>query len=122
MITKFVVLLFFFLFQNHRQIEVASQPSTPFGSIRLNRDLDFAWIIDAKDESIEIEVKKELRSSNDPIWIAVGFSDYGERENADLCVFWADFEGNVLLTVSNHNTFSSTYGNEAKDSKIDDLR
>ena len=32
-------------------------------------------------------------------WIAIGFSSYGEFDNADFCVFWIDWKGKAHLQV-----------------------
>ena len=32
-------------------------------------------------------------------WIAIGFSNYGEFDNADFCVFWIDWKGKAHLQV-----------------------
>ena len=33
-------------------------------------------------------------------WIAVGFSNYGDFDNADFCVFWVDWKGRADLQVT----------------------
>ena len=38
-----------------------------------------------------------------PDWIAIGFSDYGEPQNADLCVLWSDWKGEVSLEDTHTN-------------------
>lgn len=32
-------------------------------------------------------------------WIGIGFSDYGDPRNADLCILWADWRGRLYLQV-----------------------
>ena len=36
-------------------------------------------------------------------WIGIGFSDYGEPQNADLCVLWSDWKGKLLLEDTHTN-------------------
>ena len=38
-------------------------------------------------------------------WIAVGFSNYGEFDNADFCVFWIDWKGKAHLQVRLQNVY-----------------
>ena len=40
-------------------------------------------------------------------WIAVGFSNYGEFDNADFCVFWLDWKGKAHLQVRLKTLISS---------------
>ena len=49
------------------------------------------WSLDYTTETATIEVRANLNKSRD--WFAIGFSDYGEIVNADLCVLWFDSDG-----------------------------
>ena len=40
-------------------------------------------------------------------WIAVGFSNYGDFDNADFCVFWIDWKGKAHLQVRLKTLISS---------------
>lgn len=38
-------------------------------------------------KKLEIEIRANLEEDQ---WMAVGFSDYGEMNNADICIYWTD--------------------------------
>lgn len=46
------------------------------------------WTLDYETETATIEVRARLERESD--WFAIGFSDYGNVSNADLCVLWFD--------------------------------
>lgn len=56
------------------------------------------WTLDYKSESATIEVRTQLHSQTD--WFAIGFSDYGNITNADLCIFWFDLHQKSHFDVS----------------------
>lgn len=46
------------------------------------------WTVDYEASAVTIEVRANLRRRDD--WFALGFSDYGNITEADLCVLWFD--------------------------------
>lgn len=56
------------------------------------------WTLDYKTETATIEVRASLQHESD--WFAIGFSDYGNVSNADLCVLWFDLSLKSHFDVS----------------------
>ena len=56
------------------------------------------WTLDYKTETATIEVRATLLKESD--WFAIGFSDYGNVSNADLCVLWFDWNLKSHFDVS----------------------
>ena len=54
--------------------------------MKLGGGLELSWTVE--QESVEMEVKSVLADQD---WLAIGFSDYGELNNADFCVLWRDW-------------------------------
>ena len=42
-------------------------------------------------------------------WIGIGFSDYGEPQNADLCILWSDWKGKLSLEDTHTNDNNETF-------------
>lgn len=56
------------------------------------------WSIDYEAEVLTMEFRILLSGRYD--WFAFGFSDYGEINNADLCIFWLDKKDRLHFKVS----------------------
>lgn len=65
------------------------------------------WTLDYKSESATIEVRTQLHSQTD--WFAIGFSDYGNITNADLCIFWFDLHQKSHFDVSAPQNIPSSF-------------
>uniref|UniRef100_A0A0K2T4R5 Tyramine betahydroxylaselike [Nasonia vitripennis] n=1 Tax=Lepeophtheirus salmonis TaxID=72036 RepID=A0A0K2T4R5_LEPSM len=74
-------------------------PSFPIYSLQLRPDLLYQWQI-VEDEII---VEVDYLSEEGKDWVAVGFSDYGELRNADLCVAWMNWKGQHFLEDAHTN-------------------
>ncbi|KAL0275472.1 UNVERIFIED_CONTAM: hypothetical protein PYX00_003309 [Menopon gallinae] len=46
------------------------------------------WTVDYAEEVVQFEVHVPMSQTS---WFAIGFSDYGEPESADFCIFWTDW-------------------------------
>jgi hypothetical protein len=55
------------------------------------------WTIDYESEFVTLEVRSTLENKND--WFAIGFSDYGQITNADLCILWFDKKNRIHFQV-----------------------
>nr|CAG4640712.1 EOG090X0318 [Eulimnadia texana] len=87
---KFLVLLSLV-----KVISAASSPQKEVKdfSVTLDPDLNivFNWTPDYAEKLIDVELNVEDLPAQS--WIAVGFSDRGTWEDADLCVGWRDWRG-----------------------------
>ena len=54
--------------------------------MKLGGGLELSWT--AEEDNVELEVRSVLGAQD---WLAIGFSDYGELNNADFCVLWRDW-------------------------------
>ena len=54
------------------------------------KSLQLSWHVDYRKSIVEFRLKAKLTPVT---WFGVGFSDYGDPENADLLVFWTDSRG-----------------------------
>ncbi|XP_063846627.1 dopamine beta-hydroxylase-like isoform X1 [Scylla paramamosain] len=70
-------------------------PTTPIYDVALdlNDTHHLYWRIDYLKEEVEFEV--HTKGEGRQPWLAVGFSDRGLLEGADLCVLWTDWHGRV---------------------------
>ena len=55
------------------------------------------WTIDYQEEFVTLELRVSRDGQYD--WFAIGFSDYGEINQADLCVIWFDNKNKVHFQV-----------------------
>lgn len=74
-------------------------PTTPIYDVALdlNDTHHLYWRLDYVKEEVEFEV--HTRASGRRPWLALGFSDRGLLEGADLCVLWTDWHGRVHFQV-----------------------
>lgn len=74
-------------------------PTTPIYDVALdlNDTHHLYWRLDYGKEEVEFEVHTRGRGRRP--WLAVGFSDRGLLEGADLCVLWTDWHGRVHFQV-----------------------
>ena len=74
-------------------------PTTPIYDVALdlNDTHHLYWRLDYLKEEVEFEVHTKGRGRRP--WLAVGFSDRGLLEGADLCVLWTDWHGRVHFQV-----------------------
>lgn len=56
------------------------------------------WTLDYDAEVVNFEVRAKVLTRND--WFAIGFSDYGDVQDADLCVVWFDRTNKYHFDVS----------------------
>ncbi|XP_050695852.1 dopamine beta-hydroxylase-like [Eriocheir sinensis] len=70
-------------------------PTTPIYDVALdlNDTHHLYWRLDYGKKEVEFEVHTRGRGRRP--WLAVGFSDRGLLEGADLCVLWTDWHGRV---------------------------
>ncbi|KAG0710175.1 Dopamine beta-hydroxylase [Chionoecetes opilio] len=70
-------------------------PTTPIYDVALdlNDTHHLYWRVDYGKEEVEFEVHS--KGGGRRPWLAVGFSDRGLMEGADLCVLWTDWHGRV---------------------------
>ncbi|XP_076089940.1 dopamine beta-hydroxylase-like [Mytilus galloprovincialis] len=59
-----------------------------------DKSLNLQWNVNYADELVKFRIQGRLRPNE---WLAFGFSDYGECENADLVLFWKDLFGNKMF-------------------------
>jgi len=64
--------------------------------IPLDTNSTFSWTLDYPARTVSVEVHTTAGKDH---WVAVGFSDYGALEGADLCVLWRDWRGHTHLQV-----------------------
>jgi hypothetical protein len=64
--------------------------------IPLDTNSTFSWTLDYPASTVSVEVHTTAGKDH---WVAVGFSDYGALEGADLCVLWRDWRGHTHLQV-----------------------
>jgi hypothetical protein len=64
--------------------------------IPLDTNSTFSWTLDYPAGTVTVEVHTTAGKDH---WVAVGFSDYGALEGADLCVLWRDWRGHTHLQV-----------------------
>jgi hypothetical protein len=64
--------------------------------IPLDNNSTFSWTLDYPAGTVSVEVHTIAGKDQ---WVAVGFSDYGALEGADLCVLWRDWRGHTHLQV-----------------------
>ncbi|XP_069676915.1 tyramine beta-hydroxylase [Periplaneta americana] len=60
-------------------------------SVPLDANSTFSWTVNYATETVSVEVHSP--ATHKDLWVAVGFSDYGELKGADLCVLWRDWRG-----------------------------
>ena len=82
-------------------------PDEEIYTIPLNQEnsLILNWVVDYSFENLifEVHIREEVK------WLALGFSDRGERFPADYCVLWHDWKGRVHFQVSNLSKFYIIY-------------
>uniref|UniRef100_T1J167 DOMON domain-containing protein n=1 Tax=Strigamia maritima TaxID=126957 RepID=T1J167_STRMM len=73
-------------------LDQLSESQEPFFHVPLDHGgkLELFWDVYYDTDTVVMEIHSQMRPDD---WLAVGFSDYGEIENADLCVFWVDRKG-----------------------------
>uniref|UniRef100_T1IHN6 DOMON domain-containing protein n=1 Tax=Strigamia maritima TaxID=126957 RepID=T1IHN6_STRMM len=73
-------------------LDQLSESQQPFFHVPLDHGgkLELFWDVYYDTDTVVMEIHSQMRPDD---WLAVGFSDYGEIENADLCVFWVDRKG-----------------------------
>ncbi|XP_075227699.1 tyramine beta hydroxylase [Lycorma delicatula] len=77
----------------HRQLQNFYQiPLDTSGNINLY------WTLDYKLKQVNFEVHAKIKRKQ---WIAIGFSDYGDLENADYCVLWLNWKGKYKFQDAN---------------------
>ena len=54
------------------------------------KSLQLSWHVDYRKAIVEFRLTAKVTPVT---WFGVGFSDYGDPENADLLVFWTDSRG-----------------------------
>ena len=54
--------------------------------MKLGGGVELSWTVE--EDSVEMEVRSVLAHHD---WLAIGFSDYGDLNNADFCVLWRDW-------------------------------
>ena len=54
--------------------------------MKLGGGVEVSWTVE--EDSLEMEVRSVLAHQD---WLAIGFSDYGDLNNADFCVLWRDW-------------------------------
>lgn len=69
-----------------------------FVSLDSKGDFNLYWDFDDITETIFFRVEAKIEKSD---LLAFGFSDYGESENADLCVMWTGLDGKHRFEVNN---------------------
>ncbi|XP_026762021.2 tyramine beta-hydroxylase [Galleria mellonella] len=67
-------------------------------------ELLLKWRVDYSIEKIQFEIKL-LKKAPPFSWFALGFSDRGNFENADVCLLWTDYKG--------HDHFEDMHSDEA---------
>jgi hypothetical protein len=78
-------------------------PTEGYSQIQLDATIGITlfWHANFDNQSVELDV--EFGSNNDEKddfrWLAIGFSDYGELSEADLCFMWFDKEEKVHFQV-----------------------
>jgi len=60
-------------------------------------DFELFWDVDSVAETIQFRLVANVNKDD---LLAFGFSDYGEPEDADLCVMWTDLQGRHFFQVS----------------------
>lgn len=57
------------------------------------------WNVDKSDETVLLEIRMKQSIGSPLDWFAIGFSDYGQIERADLCLLWFDKRGKLHFEV-----------------------
>ncbi|XP_054271287.1 dopamine beta-hydroxylase [Macrosteles quadrilineatus] len=70
------------------------------------------WTLDYDAGTVSLEVHSHVPATS---WIALGFSDYGEITDADLCVLWVDWHGKLHL----EDTWTDKHGIIYRDQQQD---
>ena len=60
------------------------------------KELLLEWNMDYPPKTVDFRVKGKLKRNE---WLAFGFSDYGQTENADLVLYWNDDLGETYFKV-----------------------
>lgn len=60
------------------------------------KELLLEWNVDYVQQNVEFRVKGKLKRNE---WLAFGFSDYGQTENADVVLYWKDYHGETYFKV-----------------------
>ena len=73
-------------------------PTEEYSQIELDATIGITlfWHVNFDNQSVELNL--EFGSDN-LSWLAIGFSDYGELSEADLCFMWFDKEDKVNFQV-----------------------
>ncbi|KAI1289348.1 Dopamine beta-hydroxylase [Halotydeus destructor] len=69
---------------------VDDDPEPPIFQLPLDKDNKYRlfWTLDYKFNTVTIEIRAVLNKKTD--WFAIGFSNYGNITEADLCLIWFD--------------------------------
>lgn len=101
----FWLLFFLFLQLNHRLVRTKPQQSHPESNLTyFQSPLDTSdrfrlfWNVDYDSKTVTFEVRAKLRRPGQ--WFAIGFSDYGQVPDSDLCILWLDFDSKTHFQVS----------------------
>uniref|UniRef100_T1IHN5 DOMON domain-containing protein n=1 Tax=Strigamia maritima TaxID=126957 RepID=T1IHN5_STRMM len=82
--------------------QLAEKNQDPIFHVPLDREsqFEFFWDVHYETETVLMEIHSHVKPDD---WLAVGFSDYGEIENADFCVFWDGWtDQKAILHVDKH--------------------
>lgn len=71
-----------------------------------NDQLHLYWLPDYKRKQVLFQVRYIQHTKYD--WLAIGFSNYGNITNADLCILWLDHHSQFHFEVSLHFTLPLT--------------
>jgi len=66
-------------------------------SLDTRGDFELFWDVDSVAETIQFQLVANVNKDD---LLAFGFSDYGDPEDADLCVMWTNLHGRHLFQVS----------------------
>ncbi|KAM3965288.1 tyramine beta hydroxylase [Aphomia sociella] len=79
---------FSFLIREKSEKQIAESESV----LDLHGDLLLKWRVDYSLQRIQFEIRLSVKA---PLfsWFALGFSDRGNLENADVCLLWTDYKG-----------------------------
>ena len=86
--------------------------------IKLDESLWLKWQVDYERNDVIFEVVHLTKISGKFLdWVGVGFSDFGESSNADFCILWTDWKGQVSLedTFTNHSIVFVDDHNDCRD-------
>ncbi|CAG2177798.1 unnamed protein product, partial [Oppiella nova] len=120
-----IIILFYFHFNQIRGSESGGQEladSAIESNVTFQTQLDvddqyrLFWTVDYETQAATLEVRAVLQRPYD--WFAVGFSNYGEIVDADMCVLWTDRRHKIhfqdIHTDNNSFVFVDDVSNDCK--------